>query len=193
VIPWSIPSGSRTGETSTPVGPRSPYDEAKRFAEATVAAYARTRGISTAIARIFNSYGPRMRPGDGRAIPTFVRQALAGEPVTVTGDGQQTRSPCYVDDTIDGILALAASPHSGPVNIGSDSEMTVLQIATMILGITGSASPVRFVPRPADDPSKRRPDISLARNLLQWEAAVEPADGLKRTIAWFTAQRLCSS
>jgi dTDP-glucose 4,6-dehydratase len=134
-----------------------------------------------------------VRPGDGRAVPTFIRQALAGEPVTVTGNGQQTRSLCYVDDTIDGILALAASPHSGPVNIGSDSEMTVLQIATMILGITGSASPVRFVPRPADDPSQRRPDISLARNLLRWEAAVQPADGLKRAIAWFTAQRPRSS
>jgi dTDP-glucose 4,6-dehydratase len=172
-----------------PVGPRSPYDEAKRFAEATTAAYARTYGTSVAIARIFNSYGPRMRPGDGRAVPTFIRQAIAGEPVTVTGDGKQTRSLCYVDDTINGILALAASPHPGPVNIGSDGEMTVLQIATLILRLTGSASPVRFISRPPDDPSQRRPDISLACDLLRWEAAIQPAEGLKRTISWFTARR----
>jgi hypothetical protein len=166
-----------------------PYDEAKRFAEATTVAYARTYGISAAIARIFNSYGPRMRPGDGRAIPTFIRQALTGEPITVTGDGKQTRSLCYVDDTVNGILALAASPHPGPVNIGSDTEMTVLQIATLILGLTGSASPARFIPRPPDDPSQRRPDISLARDLLRWEAAIQPADGLKRTIIRSTARR----
>ena len=173
-----------------PIGPRSPYDEAKRFAEATAAAYARTYGVSTAIARVFNSYGPRMRPGDGRAIPTFIRQALSGEPVTVTGSGQQTRSLCYVDDTIDGILALAASPHSGPVNIGSDHEMTVLQIATLILGITRSASPVQFIPLPADDPSRRRPDISRARDLLGWQAAVKPEEGLQRTVSWFASQHL---
>jgi dTDP-glucose 4,6-dehydratase len=173
-----------------PIGPRSPYDEAKRFAEAATAAYARTYGVSTAIARLFNSYGPRMRPGDGRAIPTFITQALAGEPVTVTGSGQQTRSPCYVDDTIDGILALAASPHSGPVNIGSDHEMSVLQIATLILGITGSASPVRFIPLPADDPSRRRPDTSCARDLLGWQAAVKPEEGLKRTVSWLASQNL---
>jgi dTDP-glucose 4,6-dehydratase len=171
-----------------PTGPRSPYDEAKRFAEATAAAYARTYGVSTAIARIFNSYGPRMRPHDGRAVPTFIRQALAGEPVTITGNGQQTRSLCYVDDTIDGILALAASPHPGPVNIGSDHEMTVLQIATLILGITGSASPVSFIPRPADDPSRRRPDVSRARDLLGWQATVSPEDGLKQSISWFTSR-----
>lgn len=173
-----------------PIGPRSPYDEAKRFAEATTAAYARTYGVSTAIARVFNSYGPRMRPGDGRAIPTFIRQALVGEPVTVTGSGQQTRSLCYVDDTIDGILALTASPHSGPVNIGSDHEMTVLQIATLILGITGSASPVQFIPLPADDPSRRRPDISRARDLLGWQAAVKPEEGLQRTVSWFASQHV---
>jgi dTDP-glucose 4,6-dehydratase len=167
-----------------PAGPRSPYDEAKRFAEATTAAYARTYGVSTATARVFNSYGPRMRPDDGRAVPTFIRQALAGEPVTITGNGQQTRSLCYVDDTIDGILALAASPHPGPVNIGSDHEMTILQIATLILGLTGSSSPVRFIPRPADDPSRRRPDLSRARDLLRWQAAVSPEDGVKQTIAW---------
>jgi dTDP-glucose 4,6-dehydratase len=131
-----------------------------------------------------------MRPGDGRAIPTFIRQALAGEPVTVTGSGQQTRSLCYVDDTIDGILALAASPHSGPVNIGSDHEMTVLQIATLILGITGSASPVRFIPLPADDPSRRRPDISRARDLLGWQPAVKPEEGLQRTVSWFASQHV---
>jgi dTDP-glucose 4,6-dehydratase len=171
-----------------PTGPRSAYDEAKRFAEATAAAYSRTCGVSIAIARIFNTYGPRMRPDDGRAVPTFIRQALAGEPVTITGNGQQTRSLCYVDDTIDGILALAASPHSGPVNIGCDTEMTVLQIAALILSITGSASPVSFIPRPADDPSRRRPDVSRARDLLGWQATVNPEDGLKQTISWFTSQ-----
>jgi len=169
-------------------GPRSPYDEAKRFGEATAAAYASAYGVSTAIARIFNSYGPRMRPGDGRAVPTFIRQALAGEPVTITGNGQQTRSLCYVDDTIDGILALASSPHPGPVNIGSDHEMTVLQIATLILGLTGSSSPVRFIPRPADDPSRRRPDVSRARDLLGWRATVSPEDGLKQSVSWFTSR-----
>jgi dTDP-glucose 4,6-dehydratase len=171
-----------------PIGPRSPYDEAKRFAEATAAAYAKTYNVSIAIARIFNSYGPRMRPGDGRAIPTFIRQALAGEPLTVTGNGRQTRSICYADDTIDGILALAASPHPGPVNIGSDHEMTMLQIATMIRDISRSASPIQFIPRPADDPSVRRPDTRQARTLLGWAAKIPPPQGLKRTIAWFAAR-----
>jgi dTDP-glucose 4,6-dehydratase len=171
-----------------PIGPRSSYDEAKRFAEATAAAYLRVHHVNIAIARIFNSYGPRMRPGDGRAIPTFIRQALRGEPVTVAGDGHQTRSFCYVDDTIDGILALADSVHPGPVNIGSHHEMTVLQIATMIRDATGSSSPIRFVPRPADDPSLRRPDTTRARTLLGWEAGVQPAEGLRRTIAWFAEQ-----
>ena len=175
------------GNVST-VGPRSCYDEAKRFAEAAAAAYSRAYGVSAAIARIFNTYGPRMRPGDGRAVPTFIRQALAGEPVTVTGNGQQTRSLCYVDDTIDGILALAASSHTGPVNIGSDHEMTVLQIAGLILGITGSASPVSFIPRPADDPSRRQPDVGLAHDLLRWRATVSPEDGLRQTISWFRTQ-----
>jgi dTDP-glucose 4,6-dehydratase len=170
-----------------PVGPRSPYDEAKRFAEAAAVAYAKAYGVSIAIARIFNSYGPRMRPGDGRAIPTFIRQALAGEPVTVTGDGRQTRSICYVDDTIDGILALVASPHAGPVNIGSGYEMTMLELATSIRDLAGSASPITFIPRPMDDPSVRRPDNRQARSLLGWEASVEPVEGLKRTIAWSTA------
>jgi dTDP-glucose 4,6-dehydratase len=170
-----------------PIGPRSPYDEAKRFAEATTAAYAKTYDVSIAIARIFNSYGPRMRPGDGRAIPTFISQALAEEPITVTGNGQQTRSICYADDTIDGILALAASTHPGPVNIGSDHEMTMLQIASMIRDISGTASPIQFIPRPADDPSVRRPDTRQARAILGWEAKVPPPEGLKRTIAWFAA------
>ncbi len=177
-----------------PIGPRSPYDEAKRFAEAIATAYSKTYSVSIAIARIFNSYGPRMRSGDGRAIPTFIRQALAGEPVTVTGNGQQTRSICYVDDTIDGILALAGSSHPGPVNIGSDHEMTILKIATMIRDIAGSASPIQFIPRPADDPSVRRPDTTRARDLLGWEASVLPAEGLKRTIAWLADHmRSCSS
>jgi dTDP-glucose 4,6-dehydratase len=171
-----------------PVGPRSVYDEAKRFSEALTTAYRTTYGTDTAIVRLFNSYGPRMRPDDGRMIPTFIRQALRGEPLTVSGDGQQTRSICYVDDTVEGIVRLLDSGHPGPVNIGSESEMTVLQVAELVREITGSVSPVRFVPRPADDPTQRRPDLTLARTLLNWEPEVSAREGLKRTIAWYAHQ-----
>jgi dTDP-glucose 4,6-dehydratase len=173
-----------------PVGPRSVYDEAKRYAEALTTAYRNSRRADTGIVRIFNTYGPRMRPHDGRAIPTFIRQALAGEPLTVTGDGSQTRSVCYVDDTVAGILALAASDFAGPVNIGGSQELTVLRLAETIRDLTGSASPVEFVPRPADDPSVRCPDTALARRRLGWRPAVTLEAGLRRTIDWFAAAHL---
>jgi dTDP-glucose 4,6-dehydratase len=171
-----------------PVGPRSVYDEAKRYAEALTTAYRYSRGADTAIVRIFNTYGPRMRPNDGRAIPTFIRQALAGEPLTVTGDGSQTRSVCYVDDTVAGILALAASDFAGPVNIGGSQELTVLRLAETVRDLTGSTSPIEFVARPVDDPAVRRPDIILARRRLGWRPAIALEEGLQRTIGWFATQ-----
>jgi dTDP-glucose 4,6-dehydratase len=171
-----------------PVGPRSVYDEAKRYAEALTTAYRNSRGVDTAIVRIFNTYGPRMRPYDGRAIPTFIRQALAGDPLTVAGDGSQTRSVCYVDDTVAGILALAASDFAGPVNIGGSEELTVLRLAETIRDLAGSASPVDFIPRPADDPAVRRPDTSLAQRRLGWRPATTLETGLRRTIGWFTSR-----
>ena len=167
-----------------PVGPRGVYDEAKRFAEALTMAYRRTHGVDTGIVRIFNTYGPRMRPDDGRAIPTFIRQALAGEPLTVAGDGTQTRSVCYVDDLVEGILRLAGSDLPGPVNIGNPGELTVLALAERIRDAVGSTSTIRFVERPEDDPSVRQPDITLAREKLGWEPVVPLAEGLKPTIAW---------
>lgn len=172
-----------------PVGPRGVYDEAKRFGEALVGAYRDVHGVDTAIARIFNTFGPRMRPNDGRAIPTFVRQALAGEPVTVSGDGSQTRSVCFVDDLVRGILALADSTHAGPVNIGNPHEMSVLRIARDVIEATESASPIEFIERPVDDPGVRRPDTTLAREVLGWEPRVPWREGLDRTVAWFR-QRL---
>ncbi|MEV5508058.1 UDP-glucuronic acid decarboxylase family protein [Streptomyces orinoci] len=168
-----------------PIGPRSVYDESKRYAEALVTAYRRTHGTDTAIVRIFNTYGPRMRAGDGRAVPTFIRQALDGEPLTVAGDGSQTRSLTYVDDTVDGILALAASGRPGPVNIGSSDETTMLELARHIVDLTGSASTIEFVDRPADDPAKRRPDTTAARRELGWRPRFECTEGLKRTVEWF--------
>jgi dTDP-glucose 4,6-dehydratase len=169
-----------------PVGPRSVYDEAKRYAEALTTAYRNSRGVDTAIVRIFNTYGPRMRPHDGRAIPTFIRQALAGDPLTIAGDGSQTRSVCYVDDTVAGILALAASDFAGPVNIGGSRELTVLRLAETIRDLTGSTSPIEFIPRPVDDPAVRRPDTSLAQRRLGWRPAITLEEGLRRTIGWFT-------
>jgi len=168
-----------------PIGPRGVYDEAKRYAEALTTAYRSSEGVDTAIVRIFNTYGPRMRPHDGRAIPTFIRQALAGQPVTVAGDGKQTRSVCYVDDLVAGILALARSRHAGPVNIGNPNELTVLQIADDVVAATGSGSALQFVGRPVDDPQVRRPDTTRAAELLGWSPAVDWRDGLDRTVAWF--------
>ncbi len=171
-----------------PIGPRGVYDEAKRYAEALTTAYRTSEGVDTAIVRIFNTFGPRMRPYDGRAIPTFIRQALAGQPVTVAGDGKQTRSVCYVEDLVAGILALARSRHTGPVNIGNPNELTVLQIADDVVAATGSSSAVEFVGRPVDDPQVRRPDTTLATQLLGWSPRVDWLDGLSRTVDWFRTQ-----
>ncbi len=168
-----------------PVGPRACYDEAKRFAEALTMSYRTKHGVDTAIMRIFNTYGPRMRPNDGRAIPNFVNQALAGEPITVQGDGSQTRSLCYVDDLVDGALRLLFSDLAGPVNMGNPHEMTILELAELIRELTGSDSALEFVPRAQDDPSQRQPDITLARAELQWEPRVDVRDGLQETIEWF--------
>ncbi|GGL81857.1 epimerase [Streptomyces fumigatiscleroticus] len=168
-----------------PVGPRSVYDESKRFAEALVTAHRQVHGTDTAIVRIFNTYGPRMRTGDGRAVPTFIAQALDGMPLTVAGDGGQTRSLCYVDDTVDGVLALAASRETGPVNIGGGEEITMLELARRIVELTGSGSRIRFVERPVDDPARRRPDTTLARERLGWQPRTGWSEGLERTIGWF--------
>ncbi|MER7698048.1 NAD-dependent epimerase/dehydratase family protein [Streptomyces sp. NPDC096095] len=170
-----------------PVGPRSVYDESKRFAEALVTAHAGAKNLNAGIVRMFNTYGPRMRAHDGRAVPTFVCQALAGEPVTVAGDGSQTRSLCYVDDTVEGVLRVAASQAVRPVNIGGGDEVTVLDIARRVIALTGSPSPLAFIERPEDDPERRRPDTTLARELLGWEPRVSWEEGIKRTIAHFSA------
>ena len=167
-----------------PVGPRSVYDEAKRFAESATAAYRRDRGLSTGIARIFNSYGPRMSDGDGRVVPAFLAQALAGEPLTVTGDGQQTRSLCYVTDTVAGLLALACSDLPGPVNLGNDEETTVLELARMVCELAGRPEQVTYVDLPNDDPKRRCPDLTLARDALGWRPQVPLRLGLSRTLAW---------
>jgi dTDP-glucose 4,6-dehydratase len=173
-----------------PVGPRGVYDEAKRYAEALTTAYRTFHGVDTTIVRIFNTFGPRMRPNDGRAIPTFIRQALDGEPLTVAGDGSQTRSVCYVSDLVDGILRLVRSGHPGPVNIGNPVEMSVLDLARLVLDVTGSDSPITFVPRPVDDPHVRQPDITLAREVLGWEPRVPVLEGLGKTVAWFRERQV---
>jgi dTDP-glucose 4,6-dehydratase len=171
-----------------PIGPRSVYDESKRFGEALTMAYRRERGVDTTIVRIFNTYGPRMRVDDGRAIPNFLSQALAGEPITVAGDGSQTRSICYVEDTVDGMLLLAGSGHAGPVNIGNSHEISMLALAERIRDLVGSTSPIEFVDLPVDDPKVRCPDTTRAAELLGWSARVDAEDGLKRTLEWFLAQ-----
>ena len=168
-----------------PVGPRGVYDEAKRYAEALTMAYKRTHDVDTVILRIFNTHGPRMRPNDGRAIPAFATQALTGKPITVAGDGSQTRSVIYVDDLVEGIMRLLRSDLVGPVNIGNPHEVSVLQLAEAIKEITGSASPITFIERPTDDPSVRQPDITLAQRELDWEPKVEFVDGLTRTVDYF--------
>lgn len=168
-----------------PVGPRSCYDEAKRYAEALTTAYRKYRGTDTAIARIFNTYGPRMRPHDGRAIPAFIRQAIAGQPLTVTGDGTQTRSFCYVDDLTTGLIRLLESGEPGPVNLGNPAEMTILETAKLIASLVGTGRGIEFIPRPAQDPERRCPDITLAGERLGWKPATSLADGLAETIRWF--------
>jgi dTDP-glucose 4,6-dehydratase len=168
-----------------PVGPRGVYDEAKRFAEAMTMAYHRSHGVDARIVRIFNSYGPRMRPHDGRVVSNFIVQALAGKPLTVYGDGDQTRSFCYVDDEVRGLLALLDSHHVGPVNIGNPNEFTVLELAQKVLEVTGSSSEIVHEPLPIDDPTQRKPDISLAKRVLGWEPLVPLDEGLRKTAAWF--------
>lgn len=168
-----------------PIGPRSVYDEAKRYAEALTLAYHREHGTDVAVARIFNTYGPRMRVDDGRMIPNFITQALTNAPLTVAGTGTQTRSVCYVDDTVSGLLALWRSGLTGPVNIGNPHELTVRHLAEEVRAVTGSDSTVTFVPGAVDDPRRRCPDITLARTALGWEPETGLHDGLRRTIAWF--------
>jgi dTDP-glucose 4,6-dehydratase len=166
-----------------PIGPRGVYDEAKRYAEALTMAYHRQQGVDTCIARIFNTYGPRMRPHDGRAIPTFIRQALENKPLTVFGDGSQTRSFCYVDDLIRGLYGLATSGEHLPVNIGNPHEMTLLELAEAVIRVTGSKSEIVFEALPVDDPQVRQPDITRAQQVLRWEPEVELDEGLKRLLA----------
>jgi dTDP-glucose 4,6-dehydratase len=170
-----------------PIGIRSVYDESKRFSEAATMAYHRFHGLSTAIVRIFNTYGPRMRPDDGRAIPTFISQALRGAPLTVHGTGTQTRSITYVDDLVRGILLLLDSGETGPINCGTEHELTMLELAEMIVRLSGSTSRIDLVERSADDPERRRPDLTLARTLLGYEPQVGPEEGLRRTIDFFKA------
>jgi dTDP-glucose 4,6-dehydratase len=166
-----------------PIGPRGVYDEAKRYAEALAMAYHRQQGVDTCIVRIFNTYGPRMRPHDGRAIPTFMRQALENKPLTVFGDGSQTRSFCYVDDLIRGLYLLATSGEHLPVNIGNPHEMTLLELAEAVVRVTGSKSEIVFEALPVDDPQVRQPDITRARQVLGWEPEVELDEGLRRLLA----------
>ncbi|MBV9283245.1 MAG: SDR family oxidoreductase [Acidimicrobiia bacterium] len=168
-----------------PVGPRGVYDEAKRFAEAMTMAYHRSHGVDVRIIRIFNTYGERMRPDDGRVVSNFIVQALAGKPLTVYGEGQQTRSFCHVEDEVRGILALLDSDYVGPMNIGNPNEFTVLELAEKVLEVTGSSSDIMYEPLPVDDPTQRKPDISLAKRVLGWEPTIPLEEGLRRTAAWF--------
>jgi len=171
-----------------PVGSRGVYLEAKRFSESLTMAYRRTLGLDARIARIFNIYGPRLRPGDGRVVPSLLAQALEGRPLTVHGGGTQTRSLCYVDDAVRAILALERTGASGPVNIGNPAEITLLDLADQVLAVTGSSSPIVFKPEPQDDPVRRQPDITLARTLLRWEPAVDLVTGLCRTADWLARE-----
>jgi dTDP-glucose 4,6-dehydratase len=173
-----------------PIGPRGVYDEAKRYAEALTMAYHRQQGLDTRIARIFNTYGPRMRPHDGRAVPTFLRQALQNKPLTVFGEGSQTRSFCYVDDLIRGLFTLMCSEYHQPVNLGNPAEMTLLELAECVIEVTGATSEIVFEALPEDDPKVRQPDIALARQELEWEPEVELRDGLRFTIDRSGVERL---
>jgi len=173
-----------------PIGPRGVYDEAKRYAEAMTMAYHRQQGVDTSIARIFNTYGARMRPHDGRAIPTFLRQALDNKPVTVFGDGSQTRSFCYVDDLVRGLYALALSEEHLPVNLGNPEERSLLELAELVVRLTGASSEIVFEALPVDDPQVRRPDITRARQVLGWEPGVALEEGLRRTIDFVTTNHL---
>ncbi len=171
-----------------PIGPRSVYDEAKRFAEALTMAYYRTYHVNVGIVRIFNTYGPRLRAGDGRVVSNFITQALAGDPITIYGDGRQTRSFCYVDDLVRGLLAMLDSDFTGPVNLGNPAECTVSDLAQLVLELTHSKSVVKTLPLPVDDPVRRRPDISLAHQVLGWDPQIDLRTGLLRTINWFRTE-----
>ncbi len=168
-----------------PIGPRAPYDEGKRFAEALTFAYHRTHGVQTRIVRIFNTYGPQMRPDDGRALPTFIHQALAGEPITIHGDGSQTRSFCFVSDLVEAIIRTADSDCLDPINIGNDAELTVRRAAEAVVQLAASSSRLICVDRPVNDPERRRPDLTRARDVLGWSPAVPWTEGLSKTIAYF--------
>ena len=168
-----------------PIGPRSVYDEAKRFAEALTSAYRRVHGLNTGIIRIFNTYGPRMSAADGRIVPNFITQALSGEPLTMYGDGSQTRSFCYVDDLVRGLILMMHSGEPGPVNLGNPEEFTVADFAELVLRITGSPSHVEYRPLPADDPSRRCPVVSRARQVLEWQPEISSEEGIRRTVDWF--------
>ncbi len=185
--PLAHPQSESYWGNVNPIGPRSVYDEAKRFAEALVFAHHRSFGADVAVARIFNTYGPRMRADDGRMVPTFCLQALRDEPITVAGSGHQTRSLCHVDDTVAALIALAASDITGPVNIGNPHELTVLRVAEIIREHAGSTSPIHYIPAAQDDPQRRCPDISRARQLLGWEPKVDAEPGLAATVDWFRA------
>ena len=186
--PQIHPQGENYWGNVNPIGPRGVYDEAKRFAEALTMAYHRYHGVETRIVRIFNTYGTRMRVDDGRALPTFMSQALRGEPLTVYGDGSQTRSFQYVDDLVDGIYRLLMSDEETPVNIGNPDEITIKEFAEEIIELTGSTSTITYEPLPKDDPQVRQPDISKARRVLGWEPQVDRLEGLRRTLDYFRAQ-----
>lgn len=171
-----------------PIGPRGVYDEAKRFGEALTMAYHRVHGLEVRMARIFNTYGPHMRANDGRVVSNFISRALLGEPLTVHGDGSQTRSFCYATDEVRGLLAVLDSDYVGPINIGNPAEFTVLELAQLVLGVTGSDADIVFRELPQDDPVQRRPDITLARTVLGWEPQVELREGIEMTVAWFAAE-----
>ncbi|MEP6622808.1 MAG: UDP-glucuronic acid decarboxylase family protein [Acidimicrobiia bacterium] len=171
-----------------PIGPRGVYDEAKRFAEALTLAYHRSHGLDVRIIRIFNTYGPRLRPRDGRVVSNFLVQAMNGEPLTVYGDGKQTRSFCFVEDEIRGIVALLNSDYVGPVNIGNPNEFTILELAEAVIDVTGSSSEIVFEDLPVDDPMQRKPDIGLAKSLFGWEPTIQLREGLERTYAWYKAE-----
>jgi dTDP-glucose 4,6-dehydratase len=178
---------SYRGNVST-TGPRGVYDEGKRYSEALTMAYHRGHGVDTRIVRIFNTYGPRLAPGDGRAVPNFISQALAGEPLTVYGDGSQTRSFCYVDDLVDGILALLESGEHEPVNLGNPDERSILELAELVIQVAGGGSRIEFEPLPEDDPRVRCPDTGRARSLLGWEPRVPLEEGLARTVEWYRSR-----
>ncbi|GAA3825108.1 UDP-glucuronic acid decarboxylase family protein [Streptomyces phyllanthi] len=183
--PLVHPQGEGYWGNVNPVGPRSVYDEAKRFAEALTTAYRNKRGVNAGILRIFNTYGPRMRPEDGRVVSNFIRQALAGKPLTIYGDGKQTRSFCYVDDLVRGILAMLDSAEPGPINLGNPDERSMEELAGLVLRLTGSESGIEYLPLPEDDPVRRRPLTSLAQERLAWSPQVTVEEGLRRTVDWF--------